>query len=147
MSTKTHQLVVERGLPRVTICSAGQDGDTPILIPLLEHLRVGRRCRPDAVLGDQAYSSQVNRSHLRKRGIEAVIPEPREQTRPSPLRRLRPVSWRRRRPRPHLASETASPVVAGCAVSVVVGGLEPGAVPSPGRRGPKPRHARSPAGA
>ncbi|MBL5972860.1 MAG: IS5 family transposase [Candidatus Leucobacter sulfamidivorax] len=79
LSTKTHQLVDGRGLPLVTICTAGQDGDSPMLIPLLEQLCVGRRTRPAAVLGDKAYSSRANRTHLRTRGIEAVIPEPRDQ--------------------------------------------------------------------
>ena len=50
-----------------------------MLIPLMEQLRVGRRNRPDALLGDKAYSSRANRTHLRDRGIEAVIPEPRDQ--------------------------------------------------------------------
>lgn len=50
-----------------------------MLIPLLEQLCVGRRTRPAAVLGDKAYSSRANRTHLRTRGIEAVIPEPRDQ--------------------------------------------------------------------
>ncbi|WP_137826897.1 MULTISPECIES: IS5 family transposase [Micrococcales] len=79
LSTKTHQLVDGQGLPLVTICTAGQDGDSPMLIPLMEQLRVGRRNRPDALLGDKAYSSRANRTHLRDRGIEAVIPEPRDQ--------------------------------------------------------------------
>lgn len=79
LSTKTHQLVDGRGLPLVTIVTAGQDGDSPMLVPLLGHLRVGKRTRPAAVLGDKAYSSRANRIHLRERGIEAVIPEPRDQ--------------------------------------------------------------------
>lgn len=50
-----------------------------MFIPLLEQLKVGRRRRPDAALGDKAYSSRANREHLRRRGIEAVISEPRDQ--------------------------------------------------------------------
>lgn len=55
-----------------------------MLIPLLDQLRVTRpvgrpRTRPDAVRGDKAYSSRTIRSHLRGRGIKAVIPEPRDQ--------------------------------------------------------------------
>ena len=34
------------------------------------------RTRPDAVLGDKAYSSRANRDLLRRRGISAVIPNP-----------------------------------------------------------------------
>jgi transposase len=33
------------------------------------------------VLGDKAYSSSAIRSHLRKRGIKATIPEPADQVR------------------------------------------------------------------
>ena len=50
-----------------------------MLAPLLENLQVGRRTRPDAVLGDKAYSSIANRSLLRARKIEAVISEPSDQ--------------------------------------------------------------------
>ncbi len=50
-----------------------------MLVPLLEQIQIGRRTRPDAVLGDKAYSSRKNREHLRDRRIEAVIPEPRDQ--------------------------------------------------------------------
>lgn len=50
-----------------------------MFIPLMEHLQVGRRTRPDALRGDKAYSSRANREYLRGRRIEAVIPEPRDQ--------------------------------------------------------------------
>lgn len=55
-----------------------------MLLPLMGHLRVGRktgrpRTRPDAVRGDKAYSSRAIRAHLRGRGIKAVIPEPDDQ--------------------------------------------------------------------
>lgn len=63
----------------MSICTAGQDGDSPMLAPLLENFQVGRRTRPDAVLGDKAYSSRANRSLLRSRKIEAVISEPSDQ--------------------------------------------------------------------
>lgn len=72
------------GLPMVTVITPGQAGDSPMLLPMLEQLRVGRpvgrpRTRPDAIRGDKAYSSRAIRSHLRGRGIKAVIPEPRDQ--------------------------------------------------------------------
>ncbi len=63
----------------VTICTAGQDGDSPMFIPLMDQLRVGRRTTPDAVRGDRAYSSRANRSYLRDRRVKTVIPEPRDQ--------------------------------------------------------------------
>jgi len=37
------------------------------------------RTRPDRALGDKAYSSRANRALLRRRGIQAVIPEPDDQ--------------------------------------------------------------------
>ncbi|AKH82828.1 transposase [Streptomyces sp. CNQ-509] len=41
---------------------------------------VGRpRTRPGAVAADKAYSSRGNRAHLRKRRIQAVIPEKKDQ--------------------------------------------------------------------
>jgi transposase len=38
------------------------------------------RTRPAAVLADKAYSGRPIRTHLRRRGIRAVIPEPADQT-------------------------------------------------------------------
>lgn len=52
---------------------------------LLDALRVPRRgpgrprTRPDALLGDKAYSARSHRANLRRRGIRAVIPEPSDQ--------------------------------------------------------------------
>lgn len=62
----------------------GQSGDSPMLMTLLEQLRVTRSCgrprtRPDVVRGDKAYSSRRNREHLRSRRIVASIPEPADQ--------------------------------------------------------------------
>ncbi|WP_313479217.1 IS5 family transposase [Microbacterium sp.] len=84
LSTKIHQLVDGNGLPLVTLIAPGQAGDSPMFLPLMDQLRVGRdtgrpRTRPDAVRGDKAYSSRAIRSHLRSRGIKAVIPEPDDQ--------------------------------------------------------------------
>jgi transposase len=65
----------------------GQANDSPMFPMLLEHLRVQRRgpgrprTRPDAVLGDKAYSSRAHRERLRARGIKIVIPEPSDQIR------------------------------------------------------------------
>lgn len=52
---------------------------------LLSHLAIGRtgpgrpRTRPDAVLGDKAYSSRGNRAMLSARQITVVIPEKDDQ--------------------------------------------------------------------
>jgi transposase len=41
---------------------------------------VGRpRTTPDVILADKAYSSRSIRTHLRRRGIKAVIPQPSDQ--------------------------------------------------------------------
>lgn len=84
MSTKVHQLVDGNGLPVVVLLTAGQAGDSPMFAPLMAQLRVTRRAgrprtRPDSVRGDKAYSSRAIRSHLRSRGVTAVIPEPSDQ--------------------------------------------------------------------
>ncbi len=64
--------------------TAGQAADSPQFAPVLGRIRVRRpvgrpRTRPDAVAADKAYSSRGNRTHLRKRGIKAVIPEKKDQ--------------------------------------------------------------------
>ncbi|GGO79741.1 IS5 family transposase [Nonomuraea cavernae] len=42
--------------------------------------RIGRpRTRPDRLLGDKGYSSKKIRLYLRRRGIQAVIPERKDQ--------------------------------------------------------------------
>lgn len=69
----------------VIVLTPGQRGDSPMLAPLLEHLAVPRigpgrpRTRPDAVLGDKAYSSRPIRVMLRARRVRAVIPQPSDQ--------------------------------------------------------------------
>ncbi|MFC5731552.1 transposase [Nocardioides vastitatis] len=46
----------------------------------MNRLGPGRpRTRPDALLGDKAYSSRDNRALLRARGIKTVIPQPPDQ--------------------------------------------------------------------
>lgn len=60
--------------------SPGQRADPRGFDPVMARLRILRRgpgrprTRPDAVLGDKAYSSAGIRAHLRRRGIKAVIP-------------------------------------------------------------------------
>lgn len=56
-----------------------------MLPPLLAHLSVPRigpgrpRTRPEALLGDKAYSSRPIRTMLRARRVQAVIPQPSDQ--------------------------------------------------------------------
>lgn len=84
LSTKIHTAVDGRGRPLVILLTAGQAGDSPMMLPVLAAIRVERprgrpRVRPDRVLADKAYSSRAIRRHLRARGIIAVIPEPDDQ--------------------------------------------------------------------
>lgn len=54
----------------------------PLLMSQLKIDRTGPgrpRTRPERVRGDKAYSSRAIRSHLRERGIVAVIPQPSDQ--------------------------------------------------------------------
>ena len=56
-----------------------------MLGPLLAHLAVDRlgpgrpRTRPDALLGDKAYSSRAIRTLLRTKRVKTVIPQPSDQ--------------------------------------------------------------------
>ena len=67
------------------VLTAGQRGDSPQFIPVLEAIRVPRvgpgrpRVRPDRVLADKAYTSRGNRRYLRRRGIKATIPSKADQ--------------------------------------------------------------------
>jgi putative transposase len=85
VSTKVHQLVDGKGRPLVIALTAGQAGDSPMLKVLLADLAVARptggrpRTRPDALLGDKAYSSAGNRELLRRKRVKAVIPQPDDQ--------------------------------------------------------------------
>ncbi len=70
----------QSAMDAVQVVTAGQRGDSPQFTTVLEHIRVPRsgrgrpRTRPDQVLADKAYSSQPNRTYLRRRSIRCVIP-------------------------------------------------------------------------
>uniref|UniRef100_UPI003592EEAD IS5 family transposase n=1 Tax=Arthrobacter oryzae TaxID=409290 RepID=UPI003592EEAD len=87
LSTKIHHACDGKGRPLAMIVGPGQAGDSPMFPVVMEAVRVPRlgggppRTRPEAVLGDKAYSSRANRSLLRSRGIKTVIPEPSDQIR------------------------------------------------------------------
>jgi transposase len=67
------------------VLTAGQRGDSPQFIPVLDGIRVPRlgggrpRTRPDRALADKAYTSRANRRYLRRRGIKATIPSKADQ--------------------------------------------------------------------
>jgi transposase len=84
-STKIHLACEQHRHVLAYLLTAGQAGDSPQMIPVLQHIRVPRqgvgrpRTRPDRVLGDKAYSSRANRAYLARRGIKATIPVPADQ--------------------------------------------------------------------
>jgi transposase len=86
LSTKLHLACDQGQRPLALLLTAGQAGDSPQFIPVLDAIRVPRegggrpRTRPARVLADKAYSSRANRAYLRRRGIAATIPEPADQT-------------------------------------------------------------------
>ncbi|MGI5328296.1 transposase [Actinomadura nitritigenes] len=69
------------------LVAAGQRGDSPQFLAVLEHISVPRlgpgrpRSRPDRVRADKAYSSRANRAYLRRRGIKCTIPVKADQAR------------------------------------------------------------------
>jgi len=85
LSTKVHLAVDGRGLPMRIVLTAGQAGDNPQLLPLLDGIRVARvgpgrpRTRPEVVIADKAYSHPSTRRAMRQRGIRFVSPERADQ--------------------------------------------------------------------
>jgi transposase len=71
--------------PLAFVITAGQWGDAPQLIAVLERVRVLRpggghpRTRPDHLCGDKAYRSRLNPRCLRRRQIKHTIPQPANQ--------------------------------------------------------------------
>ncbi|WP_405748379.1 IS5 family transposase [Streptomyces sp. NBC_01411] len=84
LTTKIHLAADGLCRPLAFVITPGQAGDAPAFPQVMARLRVLRqtgrpRITPDMVLGDKAYSSRAIRSHLRRRGIRAVIPQPADQ--------------------------------------------------------------------
>jgi transposase len=85
LTTKIHLVADRRCRPIARLTSPGQHGDSPRFISLITAIRVRRRelgrprTRPARVLADKAYSAKGNRSYLRRRGIQAVIPVKEDQ--------------------------------------------------------------------
>ncbi len=85
LTTKIHLAADSRCRPISRVTTAGHRHDSLAFEPVMAGIairrrRVGRpRTRPGRVLGDKAYSSRAIRSHLRRRGITATIPEPADQ--------------------------------------------------------------------
>lgn len=87
LSTKIHLAADGCARPLARVTSAGQRNDALGFEPVMARLRIARTgpgrpsTRPDRLLADKAYSSRGIRSYLRRRGIQAVIPEPSDQIR------------------------------------------------------------------
>jgi transposase len=85
LTTKLHLGCEQGQKPLSILVTAGQRGDSPQFIPVIEGIRVPRpgggrpRARPDRVLADKAYASRGNRGYLRGRGIKATIPRKADQ--------------------------------------------------------------------
>ncbi|WP_370531692.1 IS5 family transposase [Streptomyces venezuelae] len=84
LTTKIHLAADSRCRPLAFVVTPGQAGDAPAFPEVMSRLRVPRpvgrpRTTPVMVLADKAYSSRAIRTHLRRRGIRAVIPQPSDQ--------------------------------------------------------------------
>jgi transposase len=87
LSSKIHLAADSHCRPLARVTSAGQRHDSLGFEPVMNRIRIRRRgpgqrrprTRPGIVLADKAYSSKAIRSHLRRRKIKAVIPEPSDQ--------------------------------------------------------------------
>ena len=85
LTTKVHLGCEQGQKPLSIVLTAGQRGDSPQFIGVIEGIRVPRlgvgrpRVRPDRVLADKAYTSRGNRRYLRRRGIKATIPSKADQ--------------------------------------------------------------------
>jgi transposase len=85
LTSKIHLLADDRARQLTWQTTPGQRGDSPMFVPVLEGLRIGRRgrgrprTRPGRLRGDKAYSSGGNRAYLRRRHIKATIAQPDDQ--------------------------------------------------------------------
>ena len=68
MSTKIHACTDALGNAVRLLATAGQAGDCPQTLPLLQDLQPGK------VPADTAYDSDENRAYCVEHGIEAIIP-------------------------------------------------------------------------
>ncbi|MQM29004.1 IS5 family transposase [Glycomyces albidus] len=84
-TTKLHLAADTTQTVMSVVLTAGQMADSPQLGPVLDAISVPRtgagrpRTRPARVLADKGYPSRANRAYLRRRGIQAVIPDRKDQ--------------------------------------------------------------------
>jgi transposase len=84
VTTKIHALTDQRQAPVAIRLTAGQAGDNPQLMPLLDEYATactqsGRSADDIRLLADKAYSHPITRTQLRSRRIKHTIPERRDQ--------------------------------------------------------------------
>lgn len=84
LTTKIHALTDQRQAPVTIRLTAGQSGDNPALVPLLDDHAAsckqrGAPGRDFRLLADKAYSHPSTRTELRCRGIKHTIPERSDQ--------------------------------------------------------------------
>ncbi len=85
-STKLHLLVDGKGLPLVVEVTPGQRHESTCFEKVVRAVRISQpkgrpRCRPRRLAGDKGYSYPAIRRWLRRRRIEAVIPQRKDQRR------------------------------------------------------------------
>jgi hypothetical protein len=105
LTTKIHLAADLRCRPVARLTSAGQHGDSPRFIPLMDAIRIQRRGkgrprrRPGRAMADKAYSSAGNRAWLRQHPHPGGHPRQGrpEETPPQPRPRGRPPAGLRRR--------------------------------------------------
>ena len=78
LATKIHALSDQTCSPVTWALSAGQDGDNPMLWPLLTARKAASQ-RTFRLLGDKAYSHDSTRARLRRMKIAHTIPERSDQ--------------------------------------------------------------------
>jgi transposase len=99
LSTKIHHLCDGNTRPLMMLLGPGQGGDSPMFEHVINSLHVPRlgpgraRTTPVRALADKAYSSKANRMLLRRRGIQAVIPERSDQVANRKSRGGRPLTY------------------------------------------------------
>lgn len=84
LTTKIHAVIDHMMRPVELILTAGQAGDNPQLMPLLDRYKTTRKAAglPSTglhLLADKAYSHPSTRRALRQRRIKCTIPEKRDQ--------------------------------------------------------------------
>lgn len=63
-----------KGVPLGALVTAGQAHESKSFEALMDTVKIRRKRRPSAVAGDKGYSYPRIRAWLKRRGIEAVIP-------------------------------------------------------------------------